>query len=68
MSYNTEPIESKHGHKLYIENNFKLNKSIVLDSINHLLKTSSKILEFDQISPELPTKDHFSQRSPKVNS
>lgn len=68
MSYNTEPIESKHGHKLYIENNFKLNKSIVLDSINHLLKTSSKILEFDQIRPELLTKDHFSQRSPKVNS
>lgn len=68
MSYNTEPIESKHGHKLYVENNFKLNKSIVLDSINRLLKTTSKILEFDQIRPELLTKDHFSQRGPKVNS
>lgn len=68
MSYNTEPIESKHGHKLYIENNFELNKSIVLDSINHLLKNSSKISEFDQIRPELLTIDHFSQRNPKVKS
>lgn len=68
MSYNTDPIESKHGHKLYIENNFKLDKTIVLDSINHLLKTSSKISEFDQIRPESLMKDHFSQRSPKVNS
>lgn len=68
VSYNTEPIESKQGHKLYIENNFKLNKSIVLDSINHLLKNTSKILDFDEIRPELLMKEHFSRKSPKVNS
>lgn len=68
VSYNTEPIESKQGHKLYIENNFKLNKSIVLDSINYLLKNTSKILDFDEIRPELLMKEHFSRKSPKVNS
>lgn len=51
FKYETEPIYSK-GHKLTVESNFALNKNIILESINQVLLTNSKINTFEEISPE----------------
>ena len=54
------------GHKLFIENDFKLNKLDFLEVINKYLKTSSKIENFEEIQPENLFEENFSKRNPKV--
>lgn len=61
----SEIIESM-GHKLYIKNDFKLNKERFLDVINHFLKTHNKIQNFNTLSPESLFEKNFKQQSPKV--
>lgn len=65
FDYKTESIKSQ-GHELYIKNDFKLNKDIILCSINELLKRESKIGNFDDIVPSALFEKNFSQKSPKV--
>lgn len=55
-------------HRLYIENNFKLTKEVVLESINDIRNSSNKISTFEELSPTRLFKDEFSQRSPKIDS
>lgn len=61
----SETIESM-GHKLYIQNDFKLNKDKFLEVINHYLKTHRKIPDFNSLTPEHLFEDKFKQQSPKV--
>lgn len=63
----TKEINSS-GHKLYIENNFKLTKEVVLESINDIRNVSNKITSFSDITPTRMFKGEFSQRSPRVDS
>lgn len=65
FDYKTDEIKS-HGHTLFIENKFKLNKQVFLNSLNYLLKTPSKIKSFDEIVPESLFSKNFSERNPKV--
>ncbi|MCP3945177.1 MAG: hypothetical protein GY710_27365 [Desulfobacteraceae bacterium] len=55
------------GHKLFIENQFKLNKEKFLEVINHFLKTNSKILKFGNLKPENLFEENFKKQSPKVH-
>lgn len=63
----SEIIESM-GHKLYIKNDFKLNKGKFLDVINHFLKTHNKIQSFKKLSPESLFEKNFKKQSPKVQN
>lgn len=54
------------GHKLSIENSFKLSPKIIIESINSLLKTDKKISDFSKIEPEMLFKINFKGQSPKV--
>lgn len=61
----SEAIESM-GHKLYIKNDFQLNKEKFLDVINHYLKTYNKVENFNDLSPENLFESNFKKQSPKV--
>ncbi|MCD4663761.1 MAG: ATPase [Bacteroidales bacterium] len=61
----SEVIESME-HKLYIQNDFKLNKDKFLEVINHYLKTHKKIPDFNSLTPEHLFEDNFKKQSPKV--
>lgn len=63
----TKEIESS-GHKLYIENNFKLTKEVVLDSINQIRNSTNQIKDFSELVPTKLFKNEFSQRNPKIDS
>lgn len=52
------------GHKLYIENDFALNKDKFVDAINRYLKT--KITDFKSLTPQLLFESNFMKRKPKV--
>jgi len=54
------------GHKLYIENAFKLNKEKLFEVINHYLKTDSKIEKFEDIQPDHLFETNFKKQTPKV--
>ena len=54
------------GHKLYIQNNFTLDKDKFLEVINHYLKTGKKISSFENITPEKLFESNFQKKSPKV--
>lgn len=54
------------GHKLYIENDFKLDKTVLLDFINNYLKTERKIATFENIQPENLFESNFKKQIPKV--
>jgi hypothetical protein len=56
------------GHKLYIQNDFKLDKDIFLEVINHYLKTGKKIDSFENITPERLFESNFKKQSPKVHN
>lgn len=56
------------GHKLYIENNFKITKEIVLEAINEIRNSTNKIRTFSDINPVKLFKKEFSQKSPKIDS
>lgn len=54
------------GHKLSIQNSFKLIPEIITDSINFLLKTDRKIDGFNSITPEMLFQSNFKGQIPKV--
>ena len=61
-SFSTKQIESM-GHKLSISNNFKFNKDILLDTLNHYLNYSFKTI--NHVTPYSLASKHFKQK-PKV--
>lgn len=65
LIFGSEEIESM-GHKLYIENDFVLNKDKFLETVNYYLK--NKISNFTNITPELFFESNFKKQSPKVHN
>ena len=65
VEFETKEIKSS-GHSLFIMNQYKINKDIVLDVFNSKLKTTCKINTFNDISPEKLYKKNFSGQKPKV--
>jgi hypothetical protein len=64
LNFGSEEIESM-GHKLFIENNFILNKDKFIEILNHYLK--NKINRFDEITPNhFFDTSNFKKQSPKV--
>ena len=59
LTFGSEEIESM-GHKLYIENDFVLNKEKFLEVVNNYLKKT--ILNFNNITPKDFFKSNFKQR------
>lgn len=59
----TKSIESQ-GHKLFIENNFKLNEKVILEEINNLINI--KINSFADISEMYINPTNF-KKNPKIN-
>lgn len=57
--------EQSMGHTLFIENNFKLSKDILLLVINTYLKSTTKIDKFDEITPEKLFLNNFRKTNPK---
>lgn len=55
------------GHKLFIKNNFKLNKEEFLNVLNNCLNKPYQINSFKDIEPESLFKDNFKKRAPKLN-
>lgn len=60
LKFDSEEIESM-GHKLYIENDFVLNKEKFLETVNHYLKQA--IPDFTSITPALFFNSNFKKRS-----
>lgn len=65
VKFDSEEIVSM-GHKLSIENGFKLNKEAFLDVIVNYLKPGVKIPKFKDITPESLFESNFKKSSPKV--
>ena len=65
VEFETREIKSS-GHSLFIKNQYKINKNIVLDVFNNKLKTTCKIATFNDISPEKLYQKNFSGQKPKV--
>ncbi len=65
VEFETREIKSS-GHSLFIKNQYKINKNIVLDVFNNKLKTTCKIDTFNDISPEKLYQKNFSGQKPKV--
>ena len=65
VEFETKEIKSS-GHSLFIMNQYKINKDVVLDVFNSKLKTTCKINTFNNISPEKLYKKNFSGQKPKV--
>lgn len=63
LNYESEIIESM-GHKLYIENDFVLNKEKFVEISNSFIK--QPITDFSSIIPELFFESNFKKKSPKV--
>lgn len=59
LTFGSEEIESM-GHKLFIENDFVLNKEKFLEVVNNYLKRA--IPDFDSITPDVFFKSNFKQR------
>jgi hypothetical protein len=59
LTFDSEEIESM-GHKLYIENDFVLNKDKFLEVVNNFLKQSAS--DFGSLKPELFFSSNFKQR------
>lgn len=59
LTFGSEEIESM-GHKLFIENDFVLNKDKFLEVVNNFLRRT--IPDFDSITPDVFFKSNFKQR------
>lgn len=55
------------GHKLRIENEFKLTKDVLVEAINKFIKSEKRIKSFEDMIPETLFKSGFSER-PKVTN
>ena len=62
-----EEIETKEivssEHHLYISNRFKMDKNVVLDVFNRMLKKEKKISRFEDISPQCLYESNFSKQT-----
>lgn len=65
VNIDTKEIVSS-GHHLYISNQFRLNKELVLDVFNNMLKTGRKIQHFSDITPQSLYESNYSKQKPKV--
>lgn len=65
LNFGSETIESM-GHKLHIENDFKLDKVKFIEVVNHYLKT--KIERFEDINPNILFEINHKKQSPKVQN
>lgn len=65
LKFDSEEIESM-GHKLYIENDFELNKDKFIETVNHCIKQG--ITDFNSIVPSLFFESNFKKKSPKVQN
>lgn len=65
LNFDSEVIESM-GHKLHIENGFKLDKEKFIEIVNHYLK--NKIDRFENIKPNILFEDNHKKQQPKVHS
>lgn len=63
LNFDSEVIESM-GHKLHIENGFKLDKEKFIEIVNHYLK--NKIDRFENITPNILFEDNHKKQQPKV--
>lgn len=63
INFDSEEIESM-GHKLFIDNDFVLNKEKFIEVVNHFIKTP--ITDFQLISPEHFFEINFKKQKPKV--
>lgn len=54
------------GHKLSIENTFKLDKGIFLDCINNFIKKDCKVDNFECLEPESLFKNKYTKKNPKI--
>nr|WP_294782248.1 ATPase [uncultured Flavobacterium sp.] len=63
LNFGSEIIESM-GHKLHIENDFKLNKDKFIEIVNHYLKV--KIDKFENITPNILFEENHKKQTPKV--
>ncbi len=66
VSYETRNIDVN-GHKLSIENNFKISEATLINAINDHLKLNFKIQKLSELTPERLFKERFSDR-PKVKN
>jgi predicted ATP-dependent endonuclease of OLD family len=64
-SCKTQWVESD-GHKLFIKNDFVLNKEKVKEVFNGLLKANKRFSDLDQLEPEILFEENYSER-PLVN-
>ncbi|UKB82191.1 ATPase [Chryseobacterium sp. MEBOG06] len=64
LNFGSEVIESM-GHKLYIENDFKLDKEKFIEIVNYYLKI--KIDRFENITPNLLFETNHKGKNPKVH-
>lgn len=64
IKFDSEEHESM-GHKLFIENDFILNKEKFIEIVNHFIKTP--ITDFRIIKPDLFFESNFKQQKPKVH-
>lgn len=65
VSFSTKEIEVD-GHRLCINNRFKLTKEVLVKAINKYIKSEKRVEDLDEIVPETLFKSGFSER-PKIN-
>lgn len=63
--FETKEIKSS-GHSLFVKNQYKINKSIVLEVFNGMLKSANRISNFDDIQPHMLYERNYSKQRPKV--
>jgi len=62
----SQEVESM-GHKLFIENEFSLNKEKFIEVINGYLKSHSRVSKFEELQPDTFFTVNFREKSPKVH-
>jgi len=65
IKFDSQVVNSM-GHKLFIENNFTLNKEKFIEVVNRYLKTNCKINDFENAHPEYFFESNFKQKQPVV--
>ena len=63
--FGTKEVNSS-GHSLFIKNQYKINKEVVLEVFNSMLKSGNRIATFDDIIPQKLYENNFSKQKPKV--
>ncbi len=65
VKFETKVVQSA-GHSLYVKNKYKINKNIVLETFNTLLKSGSNIDRFENIQPQKLYEANYRKRAPNV--